>query len=83
MAPLSQFHIRILLNGPQDARPGKFRFAYAQSPAKRTHSRESLSTGPHAQELGRIPILLPRGVYHAHEEEMVVNCTISPPPPRL
>ena len=60
MAPLSQLHIGILLNGPQDARPGKFSFAYAQSPAKRTHSRESPGTGQNLQELGRIHILLPR-----------------------
>ena len=56
----AKFHIRILLNGPQDAQPGKFRFGYAESPGKRTHSRERLSTGPHAQELERIPMLLPR-----------------------
>ena len=60
MASLSQFHIRILLNGQQDARPRKFRFAYAESPTKRNHSRESPSTGPHAQELGRLLVLLPR-----------------------
>ena len=59
MAPLSQFHIRILLNGPQDARPGKNRFAYAESPAKQRHDRELPDTAHNPNELGRIRILLP------------------------
>ena len=59
MAPLSQqFYIRILLNGPQDARPGN-RFAYAESPAKQRHNRELPDTAHNPNELGRIRILLP------------------------
>ena len=59
MPPLSQFYIRILLNGPQDARPGKNRFAYAESPAKQRHDRELPDTAHNSNELGRIRILLP------------------------
>ena len=59
MAPLSQFHIRILLNGPQDARPGKFRFGYAESPAEQPRNRELPDTAHNPNELGRIRILLP------------------------
>ena len=55
---LSQFHIRILLNGPQDARPGEFRFAYAESPAKRRRDRDVRDTAHNPNELGRICILL-------------------------
>ena len=58
MASLSQFHIRILLNGPQDARPGKFRFAYAESPAKQRRDRDVRDTAHNPNELGRICILL-------------------------
>ena len=47
-------HIRILLNGTQGARPGKFRFVYAQRPAKRTRRRESLSAGQNPQEPWRV-----------------------------
>ena len=49
-----QFHMRILLNGPQDSRPGKVRFAYVESPAKRTHSRERLGTRQKPRALGCI-----------------------------
>ena len=65
--------IRILLNGPQDARPGKNRFAYAESPAKQRRDRDVPDTAHNPNELGRICILLagvyrpnPRGnsVYH-------------------
>ena len=59
MASLSQFHIRILLNGPQDARPGKIRFAYAESPAKQRRDRDMPDTAHNPNELGRIRILLP------------------------
>ena len=59
MAPLSQFYIRILLNGPQDARPEKNRFAYAESPAKQRHDRDLPYTAHNPNELGRIRILLP------------------------
>ena len=58
MASLSQFYIRILLNGPQDARPGKNRFAYAESPAKQRHDRDLPDTAHNPNELGRIRILL-------------------------
>jgi len=37
---------------PQDARPRKPRFAYAESPTKRTHSRESPSAGQNPRALG-------------------------------
>ena len=63
MTSLSQFHIRILLNGPQDARPGKNRFAYAESPAKQRRDRDLPDTAHNPNELGRIRILLPV-VYH-------------------
>ena len=66
MASLSQFQIRILLNGPQqDARPGKFRFAYAESPAKQRRDRDVRDTAQNPNELGlgRIYILLGAGVW--------------------
>ena len=56
-AHLSQFHIRILQNGLQDARPGKNRFAYAESPAKQRHDRDLPDTAHNPNELGRIRIL--------------------------
>ena len=59
MTSLSQFYIRILLDGPQDARPGENRFAYAESPAKQRHDRELPDTAHNPNELGRIRILLP------------------------
>ena len=40
--------------------PGKFRFAYAQGPAKQTHNRDVRSTTQKPQELRRIHVLLPR-----------------------
>ena len=52
------FHIRILLNGPQDARPGAFRFAYAESPAKQRRDRDVRDIAHNPNELGRICILL-------------------------
>ena len=58
MVPLSQFHIRILPNGPQDARPGKFRFAYAESPATQRHDRDMRGIAHNPNELGRICVLL-------------------------
>ena len=51
-------HIRILLNGPQDARSRKVRFAYSESLTKRSHSRESPSAGQNPRVLGRIRSLL-------------------------
>ena len=59
MAPLSQFYIRILLNGPQDGRPGKFRFGYVESPAEQPRNRELPDTVHNPNELGRIRILPP------------------------
>ena len=58
MASLSHFHIRILLNGPQDARPGKFRFAYAERPAKQRRDHDVRDTAHNPNKLGRICILL-------------------------
>ena len=58
MAHLSPFHIRISLNGPQGARPGKFRFGYAESPAKQRRDRDVRDTAHNPNELGRICILL-------------------------
>ena len=43
---------------PQDTRPRKIRFTYAESPTKRTHSREGPSTGQNPRALGRIRSLL-------------------------
>ena len=40
MAHLSKFHIRFFLHGPQDARPGIFSFACAESPAKKGRDRD-------------------------------------------
>ena len=50
--------MRVFLNGPQDARPGKFRFAYAESPAKQRRDRDVRGSAPNPSELGRIRILL-------------------------
>ena len=58
MAPLSQFHIRILLNGPQDARLRKFRFAYAENRAKQRRYRDVRDNAHNPNELGRIYNLL-------------------------
>ena len=40
---------RNLLNGPQDAQPGKFRFAYAESPAKQRRYRDVRGIAHNAQ----------------------------------
>ena len=49
--------------GRPAARPGKFRFAYAESPAKQRRDRDVRGTAHNPSELGRICILL-AGVCH-------------------
>ena len=51
------FHIITLLNGSQDARPGNFRFAYAESPAKQRRDSDVRDIAHNPNEVGRICIL--------------------------
>ena len=61
-------HIRNMLDGPQDARPGKFRFEYAESPAKQRRDRDVRDTSHNPNERGRIQILL-AGVWQLPQEQ--------------